>query len=585
MKTKNILTSIIVLIVVLCILLALDLTNRGLFWQFAWSVTGEEEPAAQLRALPQWLMSYSRVQPDTKPLVAVDHTNEIPYGINTFLQTEAEQPKIEVQLQMISEAGFVWLRQEFPWEDLEVDGRGKFTDSRNDMNRDGIMDASDTIDSFAKYDFIVDMVEKYGLRLQVRLSNPPNWSRSEPPEVSGTLAPPDDYQDYVNYAVAVAERYKGRITHYQIWNEPNIYPEWGESPADPEGYTEMLCRTYEALKQVDPNIVVISGAMAPTVALDGMDLNDYIFLQRMYDAGAGDCFDILSAQGYGLFSGPTDHRMRPTTINVAHHIYLRDIMVANGDDHKPIWISEAAWNFVPSAEEVPDIANREMFGQVTQQQAADYMPLLYQRAQEEWPWVGVVNYWFFTRSSPAESNQPMYYFRMVEPDYNGETHPTFTPLPVYDEVKAYISTNTATLYKGVHQADDHWAITVDDTAKTVEDENAQFGQALEATTVEFVADGTDIIINWRGDDKLSVYVDGELQQTIAGHITDWRPAHISLSMLSGTHDVQLMTYQPFQLDSITVFDRSWKNVFPYLVILFAGLLLLVLSIRDGIMQR
>ena len=38
---------------------------------------------------------------------------------------------------MISEAGFVWLRQEFPWEDIEVDGRGQFTDSRNDFDGDG----------------------------------------------------------------------------------------------------------------------------------------------------------------------------------------------------------------------------------------------------------------------------------------------------------------------------------------------------------------------------------------------------------------------------------------------------------------
>ena len=28
-------------------------------------------------------------------------------------------------------------------------------------------------------------------------------------------------------------------------------------------------------------------------------------------------------------------------------------------------------------------------------QAARYMPLAYQRAQEEWPWMGVINYWFF----------------------------------------------------------------------------------------------------------------------------------------------------------------------------------------------
>ena len=52
--------------------------------------------------------------------------------------------------------------------------------------------------------------------------------------------------------MAVAERYQGRIHYYQIWNEPNIYPEWGEQTVNPEAYTELLCRTYAALKAVDP---------------------------------------------------------------------------------------------------------------------------------------------------------------------------------------------------------------------------------------------------------------------------------------------------------------------------------------------
>ena len=132
--------------------------------------------------------------------------------------------------------------------------------------------------------------------------------------------------------MAVAERYRGRIGHYQIWNEPNIFPEWGNNFVDPQRYVELLCRTYQALKQVDPEIVVISGALAPTISLDGyFGFSDVIFLQEMYDLGAGDCFDVLSAQGYGLFSGPSDRRLRATSVNVARHSYYRDIMVRNGD--------------------------------------------------------------------------------------------------------------------------------------------------------------------------------------------------------------------------------------------------------------
>ena len=175
------------------------------------------------------------------------HKTEIPYGVNTFLQEEVEGPKIQAMLDMIHAAGFRWLRQEFPWEDLEVDGRGQWTDFSEDYDGDGI---ADRVAGWAKYDRIVDMTEARGLRLLVRLSNPPSWTRADPN--AGAFGPPDDLGDYVNYAAAVAERYRGRITHYQVWNEPNIYPEWGNSFADPPRYAEMLCRTHDALKAIDP---------------------------------------------------------------------------------------------------------------------------------------------------------------------------------------------------------------------------------------------------------------------------------------------------------------------------------------------
>jgi polysaccharide biosynthesis protein PslG len=97
----------------------------------------------------------------------------------------------------------------------------------------------------------------------------------------------------------------------------------------------------------------LAAALTPTLAMDGRHMNDLIFLQRMYNAGAGDCFDVFSAQGYGLWSGATDQRLRPTVINYPHHVLLRDMMVRNGDAHKPIWISEMGWNTVP--EEMPPI--------------------------------------------------------------------------------------------------------------------------------------------------------------------------------------------------------------------------------------
>jgi hypothetical protein len=32
---------------------------------------------------------------------------------------------------------------------------------------------------------------------------------------------------------AMAERYRGRIGAYEVWNEPNLAREWGNEPPDP----------------------------------------------------------------------------------------------------------------------------------------------------------------------------------------------------------------------------------------------------------------------------------------------------------------------------------------------------------------
>ncbi|MCC6564903.1 MAG: cellulase family glycosylhydrolase [Chloroflexi bacterium] len=504
--------------------LMLDLRARGLAWRFFWSQTGEEEPLAQIRGMIEWAGNLIRAQPRNDPLVPVQHTGENPFGMNTFLQLEPDPAKIEQQLAQISAAGFAWIRQEFTWEDIEIHGRGDFEDRRN-------VDAIGVVDAWAKYDRIVDLAEQYGLQIQARISNPPQWAQPSPD--AGDMAPPALIEDYVNFARTLAERYRGRIRYYQVWNEPNIYPEWGEADVDPEAYTELLCAAHDALKAVDPEIVVISGALAPTVELSGRNLNDFVFFERMYAAGAGACFDVLSMQGYGLNSGPTDRRMRPVTVNVGRSQYIRELMVAHGDAHKPIWLSEAAWNAVPDEEADPrPIDARYNFGQVTLEQQARYMPLFYERIQAEWPWVGVVNYWFFTLPDDRRSDESFYYFRMAEPDYSDEK-PSYTTLPVYDAMREYITGGDHPLRIGVHQANDHWLIEAD--GDVVEASGAQFGRALAGGRTVFTAEGTQVMLRWQGD-ALTVTVNGAATAYMGGGAA-WVETLIASAPFGGRFDV------------------------------------------------
>lgn len=103
----------------------------------------------------------------------------------------------------------------------------------------------------------------------------------------------DQLNDYLDYVRAVATRYRGKIHHYQIWNEPNIYPEWGEQAVNPAADSEMLCASYHVIKEIDPTAVVLAAALVFTIELGPRNLNEFLFLERMYAAGARECFDVL----------------------------------------------------------------------------------------------------------------------------------------------------------------------------------------------------------------------------------------------------------------------------------------------------
>jgi hypothetical protein len=456
--------------------------------------TGEQRLREQIKGLGALiLIRLERPSPQVEPYVPIPYAGVNPYGINTFLEQEVEDWKIHRTLRLIRDAGFKWIRQEFPWEDIEIEGKGIFRDRR--QGRD--------ISSWAKYDHIVDLAEEYGIEIIARVDNPPAWSRAAGNE-AGTLAPPDEYGDYGDFVYAVVSRYKGRVKYYQIWNEPNIYPEWGEGPVDPEAYTRLLKVAYTRAKEADPEVVILSAGLAPTTEMTPENLMDLVFLERMYEAGAKKYFDIMSVQGYGLWNGPTDRRVHPNRANFSRVMLIRELMVRNGDAQKAIWASEVGWNALPG-----DFEGFPYYGRVSEELQAQYSASAYERAQREWPWMGVMNYWFFKRASDHEKDQAFYYFRMMEPD--------FYAYPVYEAVKEQ-ATSPPVLGLGYHQ-EDHWALRYEGSWEEVKDDRAVLG-AYRATdqagdALSFTFWGTDLsLVPVRDMDmaRLQISLDG--RQTI-----------------------------------------------------------------------
>ncbi len=146
----------------------------------AWMLekTGEEAFFSQVKGLTDLAADSVRPRLNTGDDIPVAPAAVSPFGVNVFLEQEADPAKRALVVQMAADAGFHWLRQEFPWEDIEIHAKGDFEDRRHEPYRS----------AWDKYDQIVDLAEANGLELIVRLSNPPNWTRSQGDEM-GTYAP------------------------------------------------------------------------------------------------------------------------------------------------------------------------------------------------------------------------------------------------------------------------------------------------------------------------------------------------------------------------------------------------------------
>jgi hypothetical protein len=127
---------------------------------------------------------------------------------------------------------------------------------------------------------------------------------------------------------------------------------------------------------------------------------------------------------YGYGFSPWDRRVEFARNNFSRPIQTREIMVRNGDAHKPIWAAEYAWASLPDDwDGQPSIWGKS----VSEETQAEYLVDGYLRAQREWPWMGLMAVWTFRfpwpPDDPSQVGNPTRGFAIVEHD--------FTPRPAY----------------------------------------------------------------------------------------------------------------------------------------------------------
>jgi polysaccharide biosynthesis protein PslG len=188
-----------------------------------------------------------------------------------------------------------------------------------------------------KVDALVNSAYERNMGILGVLNSTPAWATE--PGQPAPASPPASTAEYAEFVGAVAERYAGKVSAYEVWNEPNATTFWYPSP-DPAAYTELLQAAYPAIKAADPNATVIGGVVGWVTDYPNLAISPAKYVQGMYDAGAQGYFDALSYHPYQYQVAFGQGRPYGAAAPINQLDLMHQEMVANGDGDKLIWATE-----------------------------------------------------------------------------------------------------------------------------------------------------------------------------------------------------------------------------------------------------
>ena len=114
---------------------------------------------------------------------------------------------------------------------------------------------------------------------------------------------------WLRFVDATIAHAKDRVTHWEIWNEPNHYGYWG-APPDAAAYGRLARLTAERIRAVQPDAIIIAGALA------GLDP---AFVEDFLKEDTGRLVDVVSFHNYGPLPEERMYRADETWRVLAAH--------------------------------------------------------------------------------------------------------------------------------------------------------------------------------------------------------------------------------------------------------------------------
>lgn len=333
--------------------------------------------------------------------------NAFAYGFNVYARGDADGADFNQQtIQLVKDAGFTWVRIPIHWSDVE-----RTKDQWDPLPLDRIVEQYDGSD----------------VKILATVSKEPDWARD--PSGQQLLT---NFQDFAGFMHFLAERYKGKIHAYEIWNEQNLASNMGGA-VRVEDYGRLLEAGYQGAKQADPNITIVFGGLTPTGVNDPViAMDDLQYLQSFYNYGSAytKYFDVLGIHVSSTHNPPdkmypdnpgsgewTDH----PSFYFRRGEQLHQVMVEHGDT-RPVWITEFGWttnNGAPGYE----------YGALnTEEDQANYLVQSFEIARTSWPWVTGMFVWNLNYSVVSAPEDEKFPWAVLNADWSAR--------PSYDKLKA-----------------------------------------------------------------------------------------------------------------------------------------------------
>ena len=153
-------------------------------------------------------------------------------GINAHVPGDATLEDIRRNL------GLLWIRVDFDWFRIQPEP------ARFDWE---------------PTDRVVERSAELGLEVLATASYAPPWASSHP--ASPTKGdPPAQTRFWTDFVRVAAERYRGRVRHWQFWNEPNVTDFWNGTAV--QYRTAILEPAAGILRSIDPSLRVVAPGLA-----------------------------------------------------------------------------------------------------------------------------------------------------------------------------------------------------------------------------------------------------------------------------------------------------------------------------------